>query len=373
MRCAAALSTHPVPSQATGDVIADLLEYGSAPPDLLLVVATPEFSGAADDIILTMTSLLQPGNLLFVVSAGILAAGSEVTAGPGLGLWALWSGTLGGDSVRLVTLGRGEVQFDEEEQEAFGHSRAVVLLGDPGADDVTTILDDVVSLLPHHEVSGGLLSAARGSVRIIDASGRSHPAVALCLQTVPATAVLGHGSVPLSDAMTATTVVGSRLSEIDFRPALEVAREIIDRQAPEAKARTARDLAVAVHSPQDDSIRDVHRVLGADQTMRALALTSEIPVGASISFHLQDRESGLGGLDEALGGPRARGALIFSCSDLDPGSEREGTGELGHLVEVLGTAAFCGLRVSTVIGCAGGEVGLRQAPLSATILGRDHH
>ena len=376
MRCAAALSTHPIPAQATGDVIADLLEYGPLPPDLLVVVTTPEFAGAAEDIISTVSSLLRPAELLFVVSAGVLAAGSEVTAGAGLGVWACWCDSPQSDVIRVIPLGTGLTGLGDEATDALRRSVAVVLLGDPGAEEVTTAVDSVLALLPHQEVSGGLLSAARGPVRLVDSTGRAHPAVAVAFGMPSAEAILGHGSFAISPVMTATNVVGTRLCEIDARPAIGVANEIISMQDPETRTQTARDLAIAVHGINDingDHIVDVHRVLGVDREINALALTGEIPMGAAISFHRQDRDGGDIGLEQALSGSRARGALLFTCTSLDPTAEQEGVGDLGLFVEALGTAAFAGVRVSTVIGRTTNQVGLRPAPLSATIFGRAHH
>ena len=373
IRCAAALSTHPVPSQATGDVIADLLECGATAPDFLLVATTPEFSGAADDIISTMRAILQPEELLFVVSSGVIAAGSEVTTGAGLGLWACWCDSPERGAVRVIPLGSADRFLGEDELDVFRRSQAVVLLGDPGAEDVTSTFDEVTGVLPHREVTGGLLSAARGPVRLMDSSGFHHLSIAVSFQAASAVAVLGHGSVPISPLMTATAVVGTRLLEIDDRPALDVAKDVLSEQTPTSRVQIARDLAIALHTSNEGAIIDVHRVLGADQKMNALALTGEISPGTLVSFHRQDREGGIGGLEKALEGPRARGALFFSCSALDLGAEQDAIGDLGVLVEAIGTAAFAGVQVSTVIGRSAGQVGLRQAPLSAAIFGRDHY
>ncbi|MSZ52225.1 MAG: hypothetical protein F2597_05815, partial [Actinobacteria bacterium] len=90
MRCASALSTHPIPAYATGDVIAELLALDEPPADLLVAFATPAFGGATDDIAETIRILLQPRNVVLVVSDGVIGAGSEVTAGSGIALWSLW-------------------------------------------------------------------------------------------------------------------------------------------------------------------------------------------------------------------------------------------------------------------------------------------
>ena len=78
MRCAAALSTHPIPAYATGDVIAELLALDQPSADLVVAFATPAFGGTSEDITETMRAMVvdrlgrEPGVIL--QQAGMKAA-----------------------------------------------------------------------------------------------------------------------------------------------------------------------------------------------------------------------------------------------------------------------------------------------------------
>jgi small ligand-binding sensory domain FIST len=115
MRCAAALSTHPIPAYATGDVIAELLALDQPSADLVVAFATPAFGGTSEDITETIRVLLLPKNFIFIVSDGIIGAGSEVTSGSGIALWSLWlDDSFESESVQVFSVDDG-VLADEGE------------------------------------------------------------------------------------------------------------------------------------------------------------------------------------------------------------------------------------------------------------------
>ena len=67
MPFAAGLSEHPLPTQATGEAIGQVLEDlgpDAAPPDLALLFVTAPHAGALEDIAAAVRKTLQPGTLL---------------------------------------------------------------------------------------------------------------------------------------------------------------------------------------------------------------------------------------------------------------------------------------------------------------------
>src|SRR4051812_36155717 len=84
-RYAAALSQHPVPAHAVGEVAGSLLEQlDGEPPDLLVYFVSPHLVGALDDVSSAFRRLLEPGVLLGVTAAAVIGGSREVEEAPAL-------------------------------------------------------------------------------------------------------------------------------------------------------------------------------------------------------------------------------------------------------------------------------------------------
>ncbi len=374
MRCAAALSTHPIPAYATGDVIAELLALDQPQADLIVAFATPAFGGTSDDIIETIRVLLHPRNFILVVSDGVIGAGSEVTTGSGIALWSLWlDESLGEESIQVFSVDDQVLAHDHEFDQTMRTASSVILFGDPEEPRVTDWIDQVCSLRVGRSISGALLAASRGGL-LRDCERNTTPSLlALALTGVDATVTLAHGTTALTAPMVVTNTVGLMLCEIDDQSALQVAKEVLSSIELSRRATTAQDLAVALLEPDTDRVVDVYRVLGADRTSDSLALSHALHVGDRIALLRQDRYGPLADLEDSLLGSSGLGALVFSCGSLNPETELVGTGEVGILGEALGTSAYAGIHAASVIGPGTGQSGLCSAPFSAVIFGRSHH
>ena len=374
MRCAAALSTHPIPAYATGDVIAELLVLDQPPADLIVAFATPAFGGSSEDIAETIRVLLHPNSFVFIVSDGIIGAGSEVTAGSGIALWSVWlEDSLANESVQVFSVNDGELADDSEFTNAMHSATDVILFGKPDEPRVTKWIDQICDLRRGRSVSGALLAASQGGLLLDCAADSSPGLLALAFTGLGAAVRLVHGTTALSVPMVVTNAVGSMLCEIDDQSALQVAKNVLSSLEMDRRAITAQDLAVALLEPDTARVVDVYRVLGADRTSDSLALSQPVQTGDRIAFHRQDRSGPLADLEISLRGSRSNGALVFSCGSLNPDSDLVGTGEVGMLGEALGTNAYAGIHAASVIGPSAGQSGLCSAPFSAVIFGRSHH
>jgi small ligand-binding sensory domain FIST len=370
MRCAAALSTHPIPSHATGDVIADLLQRDARPPELLMVFITPAFVGAAEDIRAAIQTVLSPSQLVLAVSSGVIASGSEVTRGAAIGIWACWTDR--NESISMV-------HFSEDARGAFRPSQAisaeslVVLLVTPSFGDISGLLEQTGALFPEVTFCGGLLSEVAGPVQLLDSSGMSRSLLAITFSNTASAHRVGFGSESVSERFNATRVIGSMLCAIDGQPALQMAHSVLAGLDRSRQSKVAEDLAVGIIDPQSGDLREVIRVLGADSAAGALALAGPVQEDSLFEFHSQDRRSAESGIGVALGGTRSHGALLFSTEPINSASLNDGVGELGRVSEELGCSEFAGIHVASAIGAAVGRSRLLAAPLAAAIFGRAHH
>jgi small ligand-binding sensory domain FIST len=370
MRCAAALSTHPIPSHATGDVIADLLQQAERAPDLLIVFVTPAFAGAAEDIRAAIQMVLKPHHLVLASSPGVIAAGSEVARGPALGIWGCWSD----DDEEIAMVISSDYSTEAlMRSEAVASADLVVLLASPSFVDISGFVEQMGRICPEKKICGGLLSEAGGSTLLLDSCGARQALIALTFANVKSAHRVGFGSEAVSGSFTATQVSQSMLCGIDERPALEVAHAVLAGLASSVRAQIAEDLAVGIIDRDSGDLQEVMRVLGADSSTGALALSGPIAKDSLFEFHRQDRRSAESGIGTALGGPRSSGALLFSTEPINPASLNDGVGELGMVCEELGSSDFAGIHVASAIGAAVGRSRLLAAPLAAAIFGRGHH
>ena len=82
---AAALSQHPIPAHAVGEVAGSVLEQlDGEPPDLVVFFASPHFVGALDDMTVALRRLLEPGALLGMTAAAVIGGSVEAEAVPAL-------------------------------------------------------------------------------------------------------------------------------------------------------------------------------------------------------------------------------------------------------------------------------------------------
>lgn len=371
MRCAAALSTHPVPSYAAGEVLGGILECGNEAPDFALVLLSPPLAGAAEDIANAIRTVLSPTDFAVVLSSGVVAAGTEVLRGPALAIWACWAES--GESVERVCLIENPVSDGGSSFEHLATSDAVVVLFDSSYERETDLLGQIVEQLPDVELIGGLLSAVSGPAQIIDAHNSPQPALAVAFRNTSLRQCVGYGSEPLSSPFHVTQTVGTMLCEIDGESALGRVHELLRGLDPAIREQSARDLAIALIDPNSGKLIDVVRVLGADSTTGSLALSHEIPHSSLCEFHRQERHSARPGLEAALRGPRSNGALLFCSEPLTPESEREGIADVGIVTEELGTSAFAGLHLASVLGPRSGHMEFLAEPMSAVIFGQMHN
>src|SRR4051812_43278467 len=85
---AAAASWHPLPTQAVGEVVGDLLDAIGPGPDLAVLFVGERLTGALDDIVAAVRALLRPVVLLGTTAGVVHAGAPSGDDGQGLVLWA---------------------------------------------------------------------------------------------------------------------------------------------------------------------------------------------------------------------------------------------------------------------------------------------
>jgi small ligand-binding sensory domain FIST len=322
MRCAAALSEHPLATQAVGETVGQILEQLDGPPDVLCVFVTPPHVGVYEDITRTARRLINPRVMVGTTAVSVLGGAQEVEETPGLAMWAARFG-VDVEPIRLdaiatagqtVVAGGGVLNRNEG---------TLLLLADPFSFPMDSVIEHLSTSAPAVEIIGGFASAARGprgNRLALDDELFSDGAVGVWLPPeVPVRSVVSQGCRPIGTPFVVTKAERNVIYELAGQPALNRLNAQVEELSDHERALLANGLHIGRvidehkidHGRGDFLIRGV---LGADRSNGALAVGDEIPVGSTVQFQVRDAASADEDLRMLMTGRPAHGALVFSCN-----------------------------------------------------------
>jgi len=326
---AAGLSEHPLPTQATGEVIGQVLDAlgpAAEPPDLALLFATAPHVGAVEDIAAAVRATLNPRTLLGCTAESIVGGGREVEQRPAVALWAGHTGRVTPFHARVAPTPDGNAVVgwpDLTEASEIDSASAVIVLADPFTFPADEVLRRLGEDRPGLPIVGGLASAAvapGGNRLAIDDHVVAEGAVGAVLGPgVDVVAVVSQGCRPVGDPFVITKAEGNIVYELAGRPALErlqdVARSLDEeeRQLLNQGVHLGRviDESKTTFGPGDFLVRNV---LGGDPNNGAIAVGDLVEVGSTAQFQVRDAASADEELHRMLDGRLADGALLFTCN-----------------------------------------------------------
>ncbi|MGI9119022.1 MAG: FIST signal transduction protein [Acidimicrobiales bacterium] len=365
MPYAAALSQHPLATQAVGEVAGQVLDQVGTAPDLAVLFISAAHTGAMEDIAAAVRSLLVPDVLIGCTASSIVGGAREVEDEPAISLWAGRLTTVA--PLRLTTVRRG----DDVAVDGFppvellpADSRALLVLADPFSFPV----DSFLSGLRHQvgcdlPVVGGMASAGRGpggNRLVLGGEVVSDGAVAVVVGGVEVTTVVSQGCRPIGDPMVVTRGEGQVIYELAGRPALERVQELVASLGP-------HDLQLAQHGLHVGRVIDEHKldygrgdflirnVVGADRDAGAVAVGDEIAVGATVQFQVRDADSADEDLRHLMDPEDADGALLFTCNGRGSHLFSTPDHDAGVVSGALDDRPLAGMSCAGEIGPVGGH------------------
>jgi small ligand-binding sensory domain FIST len=360
---AAALSEHPVASHAVGEVVGQVLESVGPSPDLAVLVVSAGHVGALDDVVGVVREVLRPTTLVGAAAGMVLAGSREVEGDPAIALWAGRTGEV--TPFHVPPAVDPEVRPDAGLlATSAGPGDVVLLLADPFTFPVEHLIADLAVSAPKLRVVGGLASAARGpggNRLVLDAEVHHGGAVGVILSAdqVGGT-VVSQGCRPVGEPMVVTRSERSVIYELAGRPALERLMETADALAPDDRNLLADGVHLGVVIDEHRSTFDrgdflVRNVLGADRSAGAIAVGDEVPVGATVQFHVRDGRTAEEDLRALLASHDARASLVFTCNGR--GSHLFGVpdGDATIVQETLDRPATAGMSCAGELGPVGGH------------------
>jgi small ligand-binding sensory domain FIST len=368
---ASALSEHPDPAEATGEVIGAVLEQLGTEPDVAAVFASPQHRDTFGDMAAAIGRMLRPGVLVGTTAVAVLGGSREVEDAPAIGLWA---GRLAARPrpVRLqATRTASGIALQGLSASTFEPGDALLLLADPFSLPVDAIIDALAEFeMPEASdtlsvpVMGGMASAANmpgGNRLVLDDEVTPSGGVGVILPGSLATrTVVSQGCRPIGDPMIVTRAEGNLLMEIAGRPALDRLDDLVRAADAEERSLLASGLQIGIAIDEHRATFErgdflVRGVVGADRLQRALAVGDRVEVGTTVQFQVRDAVAADEDLREMLADATGDAALVFTCN----GRGQRLFGEPDHDARVvhdtLGSPALAGMFCAGEFGPIGGR------------------
>lgn len=359
MPFAGALSEHPEPAEAVGEVAGSVLERLGSEPELAALFCSPHHVEALADIAESVRRVLRPGVLIGTTGAAVLGGAREVEDAPAISLWAGRVAEVP-RAVRLTAVRTPSgVALQGLSASTLGPGDTLVLLADPFSLPIAAIVDAV-----DNPVIGGLASAATnpgGNRLVLDDEVVADGGVGVILPAAVATAtVVSQGCRPVGQPMIVTRAEGNLVHELAGRPALDRLDDLVRAAGPRERSLLASGLhfGIAIDEHRETFGRGdflVRAVLGADRGRRALAVGQQVDVGTTVQFHVRDAAAADEDLRTMLAGRHGDGALVFTCN----GRGQRLFGEPHHdarmVHDLLDAPALAGMFCAGEIGPIGGR------------------
>ena len=359
MPFASALSEHPEPAEAVGEVAGSVLERLGSEPELAALFCSPHHVEALADIAESVRRILRPGVLIGTTGVAVLGGAREVEDAPALSLWAGRVAEVP-RAVRLTAVRTPSgVALQGLSASTLGPGDTLVLLADPFSLPTDAIVDAV-----DNPVIGGLASAATspgGNRLVLDDEVVADGGVGVILPAEVATAtVVSQGCRPIGQPMIVTRAEGNLVHELAGRPALDRLDDLVRAAGPGERSLLASGLhfGIAIDEHRETFGRGdflVRAVLGADRGRRALAVGQQVDVGTTVQFHVRDAAAADEDLRTMLAGRHGDGALVFTCN----GRGQRLFGEPHHdarvVHDLLDAPALAGMFCAGEIGPIGGR------------------
>jgi small ligand-binding sensory domain FIST len=359
MPFASALSEHPEPAEAVGEVAGSVLERLGSEPELAALFCSPHHVEALADIAESVRRILRPGVLIGTTGVAVLGGAREVEDAPALSLWAGRVAEVP-RAVRLTAVRTPSgVALQGLSASTLGPGDTLVLLADPFSLPIDAIVDAV-----DNPVIGGLASAGTspgGNRLVLDDEVVADGGVGVILPAEVATAtVVSQGCRPIGQPMIVTRAEGNLVHELAGRPALDRLDDLVRAAGPGERSLLASGLhfGIAIDEHHETFGRGdflVRAVLGADRGRRALAVGQQVDVGTTVQFHVRDAAAADEDLRTMLAGRHGDGALVFTCN----GRGQRLFGEPHHdarvVHDLLDAPALAGMFCAGEIGPIGGR------------------
>ncbi len=371
LQFAAALSKRSDTEAAARDLADEVrARLGTASVDLACLFFSSHHATRAEILASMLTQALHPRLLIGCSGEGVIAGGEELETAPAVALWAASLPDVTLDPVRL-SFSSAHDQFQLSGWPASNDAGASFLVM---ADPFTTPMRDVLALLeeryPGTPVIGGLAGGGQdaGENRLIyhDTVLTSGLVGVRLAGPVNVRPVISQGCRPIGERYVVTKAEHNLIHELGGEPALQRLQAVFESLAGEERRRAHRALHIGIVIDEHRNRFErgdflVRNLVGADQTMGAIAIGDVVQEGQTVQFHLRDAQSASEDLNLLLAADRTMhprnpiGALMFSCCGRGQGLFGKPHHDAAAVADRLGAIPLAGFFAQGEIGPVGGR------------------
>jgi small ligand-binding sensory domain FIST len=336
---------------------------GGAAADLAFVFVSADHLDDAGPALWSASMELGAESLLGCVAQGVVGHDRELEQGPGVSVWAA---ALPG--CEIETFHATAFETDEgvgiDGVPELDDADLVALLVDPFTFPAAGFLAE----LGPAPVIGGLAASTgepETQALFLDGEVLDEGAVGAVLRGVRVKTVVSQGCAPVGSDSVITSAEENVVLELAGKPAAERLREELRAMTAEQQGLAARG-GVLAGLVIDENRAEYRRgdylmrgLLGADDETGALEIGQSVRVGQTLRFHVRDAASAdedlREGLEDALNGGSAAGALLFTCNGRGTNMFPAPDHDARAVAEALGGDALAGFFCAGEIGPVGGK------------------
>jgi small ligand-binding sensory domain FIST len=346
-----------------------------------VLFASAHFLGSAQALVSAVAEQTDQLPLIGCVADAVIGGAREVEAEPAVALWlAADLGPVETFAMEFVRTPSGGAWGGYR----FGPDPAGVhlMLCDPFTFPAGGLLAHLNEHVPGAMVMGGMASGGLqpGESRLfLDGRALSGGAVGVHLPRAKVHPLVAQGCRPAGDPYTVTGAEGNLIFELGGRPPLARLRELPARELDMAAHGVHVGIAMNEYQAergQGDFL--IRGIVGADPESGAIAVGEAVEVGQTVQFHVRDARSADEDLRHALerecatlGGRRAAGALLFTCTGRGSRLFSEPDHDAGLLAKLLGDIPVAGFFCDGELGPVGGQNFLHTFTASIALFPQD--
>jgi len=331
MPFAAAISEHPVPATALGEVVGQLLEEIGVGVDLVCFFVTPQHAGALEDMAAAVQTILDPQVLIGCAAEGVVGPGIEVEHGAAV---SMWGGNVGPvESVRLEVVdapGGGKALAGWPIDLDYVPAGAI-LIGDPFTFPAGALFDVLNRAGGFPRVTGGMASAARGpggNRLVLGDQVYSDGAIGVLIgagESVWIENIVAQGCRPIGTPYVVTRCEGNVIYELGGKPALARLNQMVRTALNDVDMGLAQngllvglgDEQLVVDEQEQSFASDdflIRTLLATDPLAESLTIGDTVSVGTTLQFHVRDSEAASIELETLLADRDADATLLFTSN-----------------------------------------------------------
>lgn len=318
MSFAAAISQHPEPATATGEVAGQLLDQGAEGADLLCVFVTPPFAGALEDMAGALATIVGPEVSIGCCARGVIGSGQAVVGAPAISAWAGHVGPVAPARLEVVDRGPGRRAIDGWPLGLPWVPVGAVLLSDIFGFPIPPLFATLNDAGGYPRVAGGMLGVgdAPGTNRFwLDGTVFSDGAVGVLIgasDDVMLEPVVSPGTRPIGEPFTVTSAKDNVVLELGGSSPWGRLTAAVQALDPDDAHLVERGVMVGLSTDDAKGVVLVRAVLGGDPEGGAITVGEYVEVGTTMQFHVPDEQFAATELERLLLPRPSDSALLFA-------------------------------------------------------------